>query len=272
MWRRRRGLYIDKQGRRGVGDGGARPPPGADQTDTHPAPSRPQVRSRTPAHTVAGPSPTAPISGPTCRHTRTPRNTSATAAPGPSPACRSWRGTRSLAAAAAPDGCGLSAGGRDRTSPLSAPVMPSEPGPTLGQWVPPLPAGHPLPSRARAARRLLGRLREDRHGGVSHHSLTCPGFRFSSPKRKGGWGWLPAGPAPATRPSWARPPQAHLRLPACTHATLGVPTQSQGPVPKHRAVRSLAPLPVTSSETPGPAWCPGSAEEAEPGVITQIPG
>lgn len=126
----------------------------------------PQGRSRMPALTAAGPSPTAPTSGPTCRHTPTPRNTNARAAPRPSPACRSWRATRSRAAAPGPERR-RGAGRRDRTAPrelmagapLGSPMPPGDPeelvilggqgpGLPLGR-VSPLLARHPLPEQPR---------------------------------------------------------------------------------------------------------------------------
>ena len=85
-----------------------------------------------PAHTAAGPSPTAQISELTCRHTLTPRDTSVRAAPRPSPACHSWQGMRNLAAAPVPERYGFGAGRRDKTStqettagaPLGSLVLP----------------------------------------------------------------------------------------------------------------------------------------------------
>lgn len=94
-------------------------------------PPLPQVRSPTPALTAAGPSPTAPTCGPTCRRTRTPRNTSASAAPRPSPAWRSWRGTRSPAAAPPERRRGRGAGRPGRASPFPAHVRDFSPGMTL---------------------------------------------------------------------------------------------------------------------------------------------
>lgn len=151
-----------------------------------------------PALTAAGPSPTAPISGPTCRRTLTPRNTSASAAPRPSPACHSWRGTRNLAAAAlAPERHGFGAGRRARTSPresmastpLGRPVLPHVPRgarhpgragaqpPTLRRVLRPTAACfHPLRTRAAQLADRVSR------GSCTSPAPLCPLRRHFSPR------------------------------------------------------------------------------------------
>lgn len=160
------------------------------QMDTHLALLfLPQVRSRTPALTAAGPSPTAPISGPTCKHTLTPGSTSASAVPRPSPACRSWCVTRNLAAALAPDKGRLSAGQRDRTAPQELLANPT-PG-SLGSSAPRLLHRVPSlsllpPTSVQNQRGPAGCESEYQRTmvepGIAVLLLTYSGFWFCSPK------------------------------------------------------------------------------------------
>lgn len=160
--------------------------------------------------------------------------------------------------------------GQDFT--LLAPVLPGGPSPALAgrafllsRWPP--RGSVQDQSRQRAVRMTAGRPSRQRE---PPSCVPCSGSRFSSPKREGCWGWMPAGPAPAPRPPWARLPQARPRL-LRTRTRRWDPTRSQGPICKHRAARSLPPClshPLRPCVLPVPWVCGGG----QAGVITQTPG